>query len=722
VTVRLLKDTSALVVLLVVYLATAKLGLGFDAASGFATLVWPPSGIALAALLLYGMRLWPAITLGAFLVNLATGAPPLVAFGMAAGNTLEAVVGAHLLLQVYQFDLTLRRARDVLALLFAACIVSTLISATVGTGSLWVGGVISGAAFASVWRTWWVGDALGDLIVAPVLLVWGQRQWLRVPRRHRAAEAAALVAAVILVSLYVFDVVVPLGSPVEFRWPFLTFPVLIWAAWRFQQRGATAAMLLVAIVATAQTILGLGPFAASRLSESLLSLQVFMSVVAITTLFLAAIITERNTAALVRDEALERVGAAERRSRFLAEASRILASGLDYEKTMTNVARLVVPTLGDNCVVDVVLVDGSIRRVAEASADPAKEELLRRLRKYPPNASRPTSPVFKVLKTGQTEYIPHFDIAALRAVGGNDEYVDIVRAIAPRSSVTVPLKSRDRIVGAITFGMAESGRSYQPEDIALAEEFAARAAVAADNATLYDESQQAIRARDVFLAVASHELRTPLTALNLQVGNLIRSLERSRTDEEASAPQPLPKVKEMEQQIARITALVETLLDVSRVGSGRIELALEELDLREVVRDAVAHFRDQATSAGCDLEVELGDGACRGRWDRLRIEQVLINLLANAVKFGAGEPVRVVLVCSPAFATLSVHDQGIGIARQDHQRIFELFHRTPTERPFGGLGLGLWIARQIVTAMGGSIDVKSALSQGAEFIVSLPRN
>ena len=112
---------------------------------------------------------------------------------------------------------------------------------------------------------------------------------------------------------------------------------------------------------------------------------------------------------------------------------------------------------------------------------------------------------------------------------------------------------------------------------------------------------------------------------------------------------------------------------------------------------------------------------CRGEWDRLRIEQVITNLLANAVKFGAGEPVRVALTCSPALATISVRDEGIGIARADHERIFELFHRTPTERPFGGLGLGLWIARQIVGAMGGSIEVKSALSQGAEFLVTLPQ-
>ena len=719
---RLAKDIAGNVLLCAAYVLTAKLGLRLDAVSGFAALVWPPSGIALAALLVYGKRLWPAITVGAFFVNVTTGAPPLVACGIALGNTLEPMVGAYLLVRTYQFDLSLTRARDVLALVFAACIVSTLVSATIGAGSLWIGGVIAGGTFTSAWRAWWVGDALGDLIVAPVLLVWGHRRSFRPPRlTRRALEASALGTAIVLVSLYVFDVVTPQGNRVEFRWPFLAFPVLIWAAWRFQQRGATAAILLVSIVATTQTVFGMGPFATSHLRESLLALQVFMSVVAITTLFLAAIIAERNMAARVRDGALEWAGAAERRSSFLAEASRILASGLEYDKTMANVARLVVPMLGDNCVVDAIGEDGTIRRVAEASADPAKEQWLRKLRKFPSGSSRLGSPVLRVMQTGRTEFTPHFDDAALQAVAPNDEYLEIVRAIGPRSSVTIPLKSRDRIVGAITFGMAESGRSYAPEDIALAEEFAARAAVAADNASLYDQSQQAIRARDVFLAVASHELRTPLTALNLQVGNLLRALGRQSADPAERGAEPMRRVKEMEQQIERLTALVETLLDVSRVGSGRMELETEELDLRDVVRGAVEQFRAQAIHAGCELQVELGADPCRGAWDPLRTEQVLMNLLTNAAKFAAGEPIRVTLACSPSAALLSVRDQGIGVARQDHERIFELFHRSPTERPFGGMGLGLWIARQIVHAMGGTIEVKSALSQGAEFIVSLPR-
>ncbi len=696
-----LKHLAALVALFVVYVVTAKLGLRLDAVGGFATLVWPPTGIALAALLLHGSNLWPAIALGAFVVNFTSGAPVLVSCGIACGNTLEALMGAYLLREVWPLDPSLRRIRDVLWLVLGAGVLSTLVSATIGTVSLLAGGVIDSGAFTRVLRAWWVGDALGDLIVAPILLVWGSD-----PPRLRGGrwlEATAVGGAVVLVSLYIFGGIGP-ASAAQFRWPYLIFPVLVWGAWRFRQHGASGAILLLWFVATVETISGLGPFAAIRLSEGLLSMQVFMSVISLTMLFLGAVITERD--------------AAQEHTRFVAEASRVLASGLDYEQVVRQIARLVVPALADNCVVDLLAPDGSMHRAAEASADPAKEELLRQLRKYPPDPTRPASPVLKVLKTGKTEFIPRFDNAALQAVAANDEYAAIVRALAPRSSVSVPLKGRNGILGAITFGMAESGRTYRPEDIHLAEELAGRAALAVENASLYEQAQQAIRARDVFLAVASHELRTPLTALTLQLLNLRRSFERETPADAANA---VLKVNDLSRQVERMAGLVERLLDVSRAVSGRIELVLEDVELRDLVGDVVSRFQDQATSSGSRLTLNAESDSCVGRWDRMRIEQILANLLANAIKFGAGEPIELVLSCAETHATLTVRDGGIGIAPQDHERIFGRFQQTDAHQPFGGLGLGLWISRQVVSAMGGTIEVKSELGAGAEFVVRLPR-
>ncbi len=229
----------------------------------------------------------------------------------------------------------------------------------------------------------------------------------------------------------------------------------------------------------------------------------------------------------------------------------------------------------------------------------------------------------------------------------------------------------------------------------------------------------AVQAREVFIGVASHELRTPLTALLLQLANLRWTIESG-----ADSPAPLEKLSRhltvVERQADRLTQLVESLLDVSRAMAGRFELSLEELDLAEIVRESVARFAPQASKAGCPLLVQL-DQPCPGRWDRLRVEQVLGNLLVNAVKFGPGKPIHVVLACEPTVATLSVRDEGVGIAKDDQGRIFERFEQGRTPRPFGGLGLGLWIARQIVLAMEGTIAVRSEQGQGSEFTIVLPR-
>ena len=715
-----LKQAGPLAGLFVVYVLTAKLGLRLNPVAGFATLVWPPAGLALAALLLFGKRVWPAVAIGAFVVNFTAGASALVALGIGVGNTLEALVGAYFVADVLGIDRSLWRSRDVFAFVIATALVSTTVSATIGTLSLWAGGVTTRDAVPDVWRTRWIGDSLGDLIIAPLCLVWWRTPAFKTWRRF-IPEALALGSLIVIVSFYIFDVVLLRGRPEQFRWPFLIFPALLWAATRFRQRGATAANFLVWIVFTFQTANGAGPFRGATLNESLTSLQLFMAVVSTTTLLLGAVLTERDRAALVRDVALATAAAAERRSRFLADAMATLTAGaLEYDQTMQNIARLVIPDLADNCVVDMVMPDGTIRRVAEASVDPRKEELLHRLRKYPVVAGRP-SPVNRVLASGKTEFTPRFDGAALESVAwGNEEYAAIVRAIAPTSSVTVPLRSRGRVIGAITFGMAESGRAYRPEDIQLAEELADRAALVVDNASLYSQSQQAVRARDVFLAVASHELRTPITALDLQLANLERLLQRSRP-EALSYDNLQSRIRDLHRQVDRLTGLITRLLDVSRFVSGRLELEPEPFDMREVVLDAVTRFREQATAAGCELR--LTDGiACVGAWDRLRTEQVLSNLLSNAVKFGAGQPIGISLNCTDTEVTLSVRDGGPGIPATEHERVFERFQQTEHNRTFGGLGLGLWISRQIITAMGGTIELKSEPGIGTEFTVTLPRD
>jgi signal transduction histidine kinase len=341
---------------------------------------------------------------------------------------------------------------------------------------------------------------------------------------------------------------------------------------------------------------------------------------------------------------------------------------------------------------------------------------LHKLRDFHPESAR-NSPVYEVLRTGRTVFIPHFDDAALDRVSPGDGYSEIVRLLGPRSSVTVPLAVRGVVVGAITFGMAESGRTYSPADLALAEELGRRSGLAIDNARHYNEAHEAIRARDDFLLIASHELRTPLTALALQVAIVQRAVQKG---EEISFERFGSNLQAIVRQVERLTTLIDNLLDVTRVTAGRIALELEPTDFAIVVHDVLGRLRDQLARAGCRLTVEL-DGPCIGTWDRLRLDQIVTNLVSNAIKYGAGSPIEVRLECTGDGAILMVRDHGIGISPEDQARIFERFERAVSHHHFGGLGLGLWIVKQVVTAMNGTITVKSEPKGGAEFTVMLPR-
>jgi signal transduction histidine kinase len=276
----------------VIYVLAALAGLRLDAVSGFASLVWAPTGIALAAILLAGPRLWPGVFIGAFVANLLTGAPPLVAAGIATGNTLEAVVGAYALRRMSGFSVGLDNLRDVLALIVFAATLSTMISATVGVASLSIAGLVAPQTLGETWRTWWVGDAIGALLVAPLILVWATRPQLDLSA-SRLVEAAVLVIGVIMASVIIFTAPVPReGGPLGQAYVF--FPLLIWAAIRFRQRGAVTATAVVSAIAIAGTVMRKGPFIQPTLHESLLTLQTFLGISGATFLVLGASVSERE--------------------------------------------------------------------------------------------------------------------------------------------------------------------------------------------------------------------------------------------------------------------------------------------------------------------------------------------------------------------------------------------------------------------------------------------
>jgi len=235
--------------------------------------------------------------------------------------------------------------------------------------------------------------------------------------------------------------------------------------------------------------------------------------------------------------------------------------------------------------------------------------------------------------------------------------------------------------------------------------------------SLAEELRRSVEMRDTFLSVASHELKTPLTPLSLKLQTFARGLERGLGAEDVQRCRK--DVEVMRRQVRRLTELISDLLDVARLGSGQLRLEYEPVELCALARELAVRFEPEAVRAGCRLEVH-AQGEVRGHWDRLRLEQVISNLLSNALKYGAGRPVRFHVEAAGPWACLVVQDEGIGIEPEALERIFQKFERAVSDRHYGGLGLGLYVTKQIVDALGGSVHVESAPGRGATFTVELP--
>jgi len=398
---------------------------------------------------------------------------------------------------------------------------------------------------------------------------------------------------------------------------------------------------------------------------------------------------------------------ARERLTLLADASTILGTSLDVEGTVESLARLVVPSFADLCVVDLVDADGELCNVAAAHVDPLKEARLRAFIDRIRREDRRDTPVRRVIEDRQPWLNQHLRL--------EDEPRSVLLGEVPiRASILVPMWARGRPVGVLSFARETEAPAYTEEDVTWADELGRRVALAIDNARLYQQMQQAVRLRDDFLGIAGHELRTPLTALQLSLQGLAR--QAAHGDEAGTSVRRLGACL---RQVDRLGKLINELLDVSRITTGRLALQPEEVDLSALVHEVVGRMSDELARARCPVSLHV-DEAVVGRWDRARLDQVVTNLLTNAAKYGKGKPIEVSLARAGQAARLTLRDHGIGIAPADQGRIFDRFERAVSERNYGGLGLGLWMVRQIVEAHGGRARVESAVGEGATFVVDLP--
>lgn len=288
------RHLAAIGILALVYFVTGKLGLTMAFVHPSATVVWPPTGIALAALLILGYEVWPGILLGAFLVNLTTAGSVATSMGIATGNTLEALMGAYLVTKLAGGRKAFDREQDTVKFAILAGMLSTTVAATFGVTSLCLGGFAKWTSYGAVWSTWWLGDAAGDVIVAPLLILWSSAPRPRWNRRQ-LLEALVLLVCLVVVGLIVFTGFLLPGTS-SYPLEYLCIPFLTWASYRFGQREAATATLLLCAVAVWGTLHGRGPFMRQTENESLLLLEAFMAVVAVMTLALAAVFAERQRA------------------------------------------------------------------------------------------------------------------------------------------------------------------------------------------------------------------------------------------------------------------------------------------------------------------------------------------------------------------------------------------------------------------------------------------
>jgi signal transduction histidine kinase len=307
----------------------------------------------------------------------------------------------------------------------------------------------------------------------------------------------------------------------------------------------------------------------------------------------------------------------------------------------------------------------------------------------------------------------------IRKIARSEQHARLIAATGVRSIIAVPMMVRGRPLGVLTFFTSRSGRRYTATELTVLEDLAQRAALSVENARLYREAQDAIRLRDEFLSIASHELKTPLTPLSLKLQMLASEARRQAESPFRRAVEDYIAVGS--RQVKKLSELVNDLLDVARIAGGRLRLEFEEVELGALVREVVTRYEPEAARAGSRLALEEAPEAVTGHWDRLRLEQVITNLVDNAIKYGSGKPIHVSLDSDASQARLRVKDEGIGIAPEHLSRIFQRFERAVSERHYGGLGLGLYITRTIVEALGGNIQVESSPGLGATFTVVLPR-
>lgn len=666
-----------ILLLALVYFAGAKLGLSLAAVHSNVTPVWPPTGIAISALLIFGLRVWPGVFIGALAANALTAIPVGSAAGIAIGNTLEAVVAFWLLQSVARWRNSLDSVADVMCFVGCAAILAPVVSATIGSLSLCVGGAAQWVNFWSLWLTWWIGDGFGALIVAPFILSWRSPGELNT---GHGLEIAVLLLLHLLVVMMVFGGWFP-GPVKTYPLSYLSLPFLLWAALKFDQRIVTSAIVLMAGVAVWGAKNSVGPFVQESSNVALLLLISFVGTSSLMTLVVSAVTNERRKAEADKSKLGSEVELHRRR----------------IEELVAHVPGVVWEAWGKP--------DAASQRIDFVSSHVEKllgysqEEWL-----STPNfwltivhpddkdrAAREAAAIFASGKGGSSRFRwLHKD--------GRAVWVEAQSVVV--CDETGPLGMR-----GVTMDITAAVRAEIERAELLERESQARA-----------EAEEASRLKEEFLATVSHELRTPLNAV-VGWSRLVRS---GQLDKEGMAH----ALEVIERNASAQRQIIEDLLDVSRIITGKLRINTQRVDLLLVIHAAIDAVRPAAEAKEIDLRTHFEAPDTIVRADVERLQQILWNLLANAVKFTPQRgTVDLYLRQHGSLAEISIEDSGPGIPAEFLPRIFERFSQADgsSTRKHGGLGLGLAIVRHLVELHGGTVSAANRNENGGAVVtVSLP--
>lgn len=756
--------------ILVIYVIAGKFGLSLAFENPSATPIWAPTGIALAATLIFGSRVLPAIFLGAFIVNTITAGTILTSLGIATGNTLEAVVGSYFIKRYANGIHAFENVANIFKYTFLAAVVATTVSANIGVLTLILGGLASWNNFLPVWITWWLGDMGGNLIIAPLLLVWWTHP--RIPLNSiRGIHFSLSLLLIFIITGLIFYNIVP--------YPYLYIPVAVWIAFWFGRRGATVSTIIVASITIYFTLHRQGPFSLPSINASLVQLQLFLNVFSFTSLiFAATVLTIRKNESVIakHEERFQTIIEKSSDAIFLVDASskilyaspsvkRMLGytpeelrgmTGFDLvapedkKLTISVLAEIVLKPNGSSTVearlirkdktilwVEAtgtnLLLDPAINAVVVNFHDITEKKLSRdkMLTEKLEDEAMLSSIGEGIIATDYKGEITMANLAACSLLGWKEEELighRLVDAIPMQDETGKTLAPPDRpITKVLTLkrSIVTSPTNYyiKKDQTKFPVRFTVTPIILDEDVVgtievFYDitKEKEIDKAKSEFVSVASHQLRTPLTTINWYIEELIRT-GKNLTEKQSNY------LNEVYSASKRMITLINALLNVSRIELGTVMVEPSPTDILKLADQVIQDYILQLNTKRISLEKNYQAGLPTISADAKLLTIIIQNLISNAIKYSKIEgKIELQISHNSEEFILKVSDHGYGIPKNQQAKIFTKMFRADNARNVSpdGNGLGLYIVKAITDATNGKIWFKSEENKGTSFFISYP--